>query len=481
MDFKRFSKNAFIYVIGSGCMKAVTFLLIPLYTHSLTLREYGLLSALFVTSQIMIVVMSVGIQKGFIRFAKEYEDQGLMGKLIGSTMAITVVGFFFIGGVSLLFLMPYFHNWLDIKEVKDLIILTCLSAFAQALFTHITSYYRALQKGLLFMQANLVALLLLIGSNIILLRIFSYGVKGVLIAQVLTYGGVGILFFILVIAKTGLGFSLEMGRRLLWFSFPLLFAMLWDLVMETSALYLLGYFRDLEQVAIYSLGHKIALIAYILLILPFQLAYEPFVYGNLDHPQIKQSISKLLTYLMLAYTLISFTLVFISRPLLSIIAPPSYFSAHIVIFLMLPGIAFIGVYYIGESILCIKNKTSLIGGTVIFFTFLSLVLNYLLIPRWGIYGAIFVFNVTIILTAIVSMALAMKVFPIPLERMRLGIVGAFFLFSLLFVFVLRGAHGYIYYTVIPMAICIILCFFYRGNFFNDREKALLKSLLPGTH
>jgi O-antigen/teichoic acid export membrane protein len=476
MDFKRFGKNTIIYVIGNGCMRAVTFLLIPLYTHSLTLREYGLLSALFVTTQIMIILMSVGTQKGFIRFAKECEDRSLMGKLIGSTMAITVLGFFFIGGVSLLVLVFFFRHWLETKAVQDYILLTCFSAFTQAIYTHTTSYYRATEKGLYFIGVNLTALLLLIGTNLLLLRVFPHGVKGVLMAQVLTYGGVGLFFFLMVIKKTGLGFSLEWVKRLLWFSFPLLFAMSWDLVMESSALYLLGYFGTLEQVAIYSLGHKIAQIAYISLIFPFQLAYEPFVYGNLDHPKIRQSISKLLTYLMLTYALVSFILVFISRPLLSIIAPPDYFSAYTVVFLMLPGIGFIGVYYIGESLLSIKNRTTLIGGPVFLFTLFGLVLNYLLIPLWGIYGAILVFNVTIMLTAVSLMALSMKVFPIPLETVRLGVVGGLFLFSLAFVFILVDAPASIYYTVIPSVVGIVLTLLYWSPFFKEGERAMIKSV-----
>jgi O-antigen/teichoic acid export membrane protein len=474
MDFKRFGKNTVIYAFGNGCIRGVTFLLIPLYTHSLTLREYGVLSALFVTTQIMIILMSVGTQKGFIRFAKECEDQNLMGKLIGSTMMITVLGFFFVAVASFVFLVPIFRHSLETKEVQDYVLLTCLSAFTQAAYTNTVAYYRAMEKSLYFMGANLAAVLLLMGANVIFLRIFSYGVMGVLMAQVLTYGGVGLFFFLMVITKTGLGFSLEFVKRLLWFSFPLLFAMSWDLVMETSTVYLLAYFATFEQVAIYSLGHKIAQIAYISLILPFQLAYEPFVYGNLGHPEIGRWISKLLTYLMLAYVPVSFALVFVSRPLFSIIAPPDYSSAYIVVLLMLPGIAFIGVYYIGESLLAIKVRTTLIGGTVILFTLLSLVANYLLIPLWGIYGAILVFNVTVMLTAVSLLALAMKVFPIRLER-RLGVIGALFIFFLLFVFLLRGAHPYIYYTVIPLMAIFSMVVLYQGKFFDEQERAVIKA------
>ena len=177
---------------------------------------------------------------------------------------------------------------------------------------------------------------------------------------------------------------------------------------------------------------------------------------------------------MLIYALVSFALVFVSRPLFLIIAPPDYSSAYTVVFLMLPGIAFIGVYCIGESLLAVKNRTTLIGGIVILFTLLSLAINYLLIPLWGIYGAIFVFNVTVMLTAVSLLALAMKVFPIRIER-RLGAIGALFFFFLFFVFLLRGAPPYIYYTVIPLMAVFSLALLYQGKFFDEQERATINA------
>jgi O-antigen/teichoic acid export membrane protein len=475
MNFKVFGKNTIIYAIGNACARLGAFLLIPLYTHSLALGEFGLLSTLLITTQIITIMMSLGTQKGFIRFANECEKENLLGKLLGSTVTITIAGAIPVIGVCLILLLPFFRILLHTNEVSGYMILTCLAALFQALFTHVTSYYRVKNKSFNFIIANLAALLLLIATNIVFLRILAHGVKGVLMAQVVTYGSLWLILFISLIAKTGLGFSWELAKNLLWFSFPLLSAMLWDLVMDTFAVYFLGYFRNLEQVAIYSLGYKIAQIAYIILILPFQLAYEPLVYGHLDD-EIKTTISKLLTYLMLVYSFLAFGIVFLSQALLSVIAPPSYFSAYTVVFLMLPGIAFTGVYYVAESLFGIKNKTSLIGGFVTIFTIGSIVLNYLLIPLWGMYGTIFVFNVIRILTAIVLMVVGLKIFPIRLEERRLGVIGALFVFFLFLVFLLHGTQDYIYYTAIPAAACTTLCLLYFGNFFNDQEKASMKKI-----
>jgi O-antigen/teichoic acid export membrane protein len=479
MNFKVFGKNTLIYAIGNVGGRMGAFLLIPLYTHSLSLRDFGLLSTLLITIQMMTFVMSLGTYKGFIRFANDYESKNLMGQLLGSALGTTMIGAFLVMGISFVFLLPLFRSLLHTNEVHGYVILTCLAALFQSLYTHMTTYYRVKQEGLKFIITNLTSLMLLIATNLVFLRFFEQGVKGVLVAQVVTYGSLWLLLHANLISNTGLGFSFALARRLVWFSFPMLPAMLWDLVMGTSAVYFLGYFGSLEQVAIYSLGYKIVQIVYIALILPFQLAYEPLVYGNLNDPGIKITIPKLLTYLMLVYAFAALSIIFVLRALLPIIAPRNYFSTYTVVFLMLPGIAFIGVYYVAESLLGIRNKTSLIGGLVTLLTIGSIALNYFLIPPWGMYGAIFVFNVTIILTALILMVLGIKVFPIHLEGKRLGVIGALYLFFSLFVYGLRGVPPYIYYSVIPMTVLIIMGFLYRGSFFNYREKEILKNLLQG--
>lgn len=479
MNFKVFGKNTLIYAIGNVSVRAGAFLLIPLYTHSLSLRDYGLLSTLLITIQMMTFVMSLGTYKGFMRFANEYESKNLMGKLLGSAVGMTIVGAFFVIGVCFVFFLPLFRSLLHTQEVHGYVILTCLAALFQALYTHATTYYRVKNERFKFIIANLTSLMLLIATNVAFLRIFVEGVKGILVAQVVTYGGLWLLLYASLISNTGLGFSFDLAKRLIWFSFPLLFAMLWDLVMGTSAIYFLGYFGSLEQVAIYSLGYKIVQIVYIALILPFQLAYEPFVYGNLDDPKIKIVIPKLLTYLMLGYAFAALSIIFVLRALLPIIAPPNYFSAYNVAFLMLPGIAFVGVYYVAESLLGIRNKTSWIGGFVTIITLGSIALNYFLIPLWGMYGAIFVFNIIMVLTALILMVMGMKVFPIHLERARLGVIGALYLFFSIFVYELREVPPYIYYSAIPMTVLIIIGFLYRGSFFNDGEKEIIKKLLQG--
>ncbi|MGD0917404.1 MAG: oligosaccharide flippase family protein [Thermodesulfobacteriota bacterium] len=471
-----FGKNALLYALGNAGARGGAIILIPLYTHSLSMKDYGLLITLLITIQIMTTIMSLGTQKGLLRFMKEGEDRNMVGQLFGSTVVLIIGGGLVVTGLCFGFFLPFLGRLLNTDGIFSFIALSCLAAFFQALFTQLTSYFRAKNEGVRFVSANLAAFLFLVLTNVVFLRILGWGVQGALGAMIITYGGFWAFLFISLIMKIRLGFSMDWGKRILRFSFPLLSAMLWDLVMDTFAIYFLGYLGSLEQVAIYSLGYKIAQIAYIALILPFQLAYEPLVYGHLNS-EINVVISKLFTYLMMGYLLVSFGIAFFSRPLLSVIAPPTYFSAYKVVFLMLPGFGFIGVYYIAESLLGIRNRTSILGLVVSLTTLGSLVLNYFLIPVWGIYGAILTFNLTRMLTATILMVVGLRIFPIPLEKLRLGVILALFLFLLFLVYALCGIPSYLYYTVIPITAGTILFLLYSGDFLKSREKEMIRNLL----
>jgi len=477
MNLKLFGKNAIIYAIGSVGLRAASFLLIPLYTYSLSMSDYGLLVTLLLTIQVMIVFMGLGTRTGFVRFAAEYENKNLIGHLLGSSVLINIVGGLILTSVSILFFKPLFQSVLHTQRVVEYIVLTCGAAMSQCLCIHILAYYRARNEGLKFMLASGSAPVLLILTNLVFLLILHQGVKGALMAQIITYGCLWLLVSFNVFSKIGIGISMQLILKLLRFSLPLVFVMSGDLITDASAMYFLSYFGSLEDVAIYSLGYKIAQIAIVVFILPFQLAYEPLVYANINTPGIRLNIAKLLTYLMIGFAFVAFGIVFVSRELLSIIAPSEYFSAYLVIFLILPGIAFRGVYYIGESLLYIEKKTYVTGTIVTVFTILSVGLNYLLIPLYGMYGVILVFNLTVMCTAVLLMVLGMKTFPIPLEGKRLVISGVLLILFLLLVFFLRETHAHIFYSIIPLIACTSIVFLYFGHFFDKTEKLAIKDTL----
>jgi O-antigen/teichoic acid export membrane protein len=241
-----------------------------------------------------------------------------------------------------------------------------------------------------------------------------------------------------------------------------------------STIYFISYYVSLEQVAIYSLASKIAAISVMILVLPFQLAYEPFVYANNKTEGIKTAISSILTYFMLCFSFLSLAIVFIFKDLVPLIAPPEYYPAYSLVFLFLPVLGTTGVYYIAESLLNIKNKTKIVGTVTSSFTLLHFVLNFFLIKALGIYGAIISLYINRIGIVLVLLIVGINFFPISIEWKRLSISGLLMVLFLCAVFFLQKTNNFIFYSLIPVIAVAVLLYIYFGNFCSDREKATIK-------
>ena len=138
------------------------------------------------------------------------------------------------------------------------------------------------------------------------------------------------------------------------------------------------------------------------LALPFQLAFQPFVYGNLDSPNVKQQAAQLLTYLVLATTVASFGLLVGAYLLVPWVAPPAYSGAFLVALLLLPGQAFISLQYFGETLIGAMHKTGILGVMNSLCGAIAIGLSLVLIPSMGLFGAVLASNAAVILNRLVG-------------------------------------------------------------------------------
>lgn len=478
MNLKLVGKNTVIYGIGNIGLRASAFLLIPLYTHTLSISEYGLLATLLLTVQIMVTVMSAGMRTSFLRFVEEYRAGNLIGHLLGSCLLINVIAGIIIAGATLIFLESFFCAILHVDHVTEYLALASCAALFQTLSLHLMTYYQANNNALKFTLVAASAALLLFITNLILLLIFQLGIRGALIANIVTYNAVLLfLLFDILFKKTGIGISFTMIPKLLRFGCPLIFSMLGQIIMGSSGIYFLGHWEGLEVVAIYSLGYKLATVVGIVLTLPFQLAFQPFVFGNIDKPDLKEKMARLFTYFFVTVALISFSILLASRALLPFLAPPEYSSAYLVIILMLPTVACNGLIIFGETLIGIAKKTHVTGTIVGTCGILSLLLNYALVPVMGWYGAVIASFVSCGSAGLTILILGMRAFPMPLEWLRTSFALGMFTYLVLVVFLLHTKNDLIFFGGALIASCLLAAFAKFGSFFDCREKAAISRWL----
>ncbi len=477
MELKLFGKNAGIYIIGNIFLRGSAFLIIPIYIHSLSISDYGLFATLLITVQFLLILMTLGMRNTLVRFTKEYQLQNQIAFLFGTSFIVIIFGGFLVTTILLLFFIPLFRTILHSTDIRTYIILTCISASIESLFIHVITYYRAINEAMKYLVISICATTLLFFLNAILLLKLHSGINGALMARIVAYGLVLIYSSFRIFLKIGFGFSISILWKLIKFGFPLIFSMSGQFIMGNASIYFISYFSGLESVAIYSLGLKFASVLGMIVILPFQLAYEPFIFANLHRPGIKDTMSRLFKYMIVIIVYSSFIILMACRILLPIIAPPEYSGAYLITLLIIPALIFMSVSYYGECLLNIKHKTYITGIFVALCTLICLLLNFILVPQLNSYGAIISLFVAYSLMGSYILFFGLKYFPLDIDWKKVLIIGITFFIILSFFILLHTKSYVLFYLFICLSIVLSLFALYKAGFVNENEKTIIMRLI----
>ena len=143
MSLQLLGKNTTIYAFGNIILRAGAFLLIPIYTNYLSIEEYGILATLFITIEVLTILMNGGMRTSMVRYFQEFYDKNKGDQLLGTSVLINIISGFIVTGICLLFFISFFQNIFHIQNLNHLIELACGAALMESLYLHLVSYYRA--------------------------------------------------------------------------------------------------------------------------------------------------------------------------------------------------------------------------------------------------------------------------------------------------------------------------------------------------
>ncbi len=476
MNLRLFGKNTIIYAIGNMGLRAASFLLIPLYAHSLPLEDYGKLMTLLLSIQLMLIAMNCGMRHTVVRFNKQFEKEGRVSELLGTSSLINVLMGLLVIGASLTVFVPLYREVLHSREVVLLVKIACCVSMLQSLCIHLMSYFRAQNEAVKFMIVGIASAGILLVASYILLFVMQMGLFGALLAKIIAYALVFLVLAVHIFTKTRVRISLSLIPELLWFGFPLALAMCGHLIIGGASVYFLSLLQGLNTVAVYSLGYKLAQVMTMLIILPFHLSFQPLICANLDNPDVRKKTARIFTYLALSMAFASFAILFGTRILLPLIAPPEYASAYIVILLLLPGMALYGLSNFGECLLSVARKTHVTGCTIAAVTVVSLGLNFLLVRAMSWYGAVLATNVSYGLSGLALLAVGLRKYPLPIEWKRVRVAGALAASFFVGFFVIRDTNLVLFGITTLVAALLVVSLLFNSGFFYGEEVRVMKDL-----
>ncbi|MHC1684914.1 MAG: lipopolysaccharide biosynthesis protein [Clostridiaceae bacterium] len=418
--FSRFS----IYSLGSVFQSFLNFLLIPLYINWLSKAEYGIVVLIQATLFIFMTISQLGMPSAVFRFWSERtasnDDIGKRSCASTGMQAIVLSSFITCGllniGISeLVQVLPHFAIYELSFRLASLILLS--AGIKQLVFLIL----QAEQLVTKFVTFNLVDVSLGLVGNILAVVVFKTGITGIFIATLIKE--LIILPFSAIIFARQVGWvklSTEDLKNMLRYGLPIVPVIAQAWIVELSDRYFVSALASIEILAVYNLGYRIAGITQILLINPMINAWNPIAFSMGFSEQAKKKYAIVQTYLVLGGMAIALCLGASSGPLLKLLTHNvEYWQAQRVVFAVATSYVLYGMYSVLASVIGVSKRTELSAILWFMCAFINVFLNWFLIPKLGMMGAMWSTLISYTIAVIAFFLVSQRIFYVKYEYGRL--------------------------------------------------------------
>ena len=166
-----------ILSIGTIISKLMTYVVLtPLYTHTLTTAEFGIVELVVQTANLLMPLVSLGINQAVLRFGMDGETD--RGSVLTTGLAVNIIGF-------LIFLL-FFPVVRLIPAFGDYALLVYLFIFCAT--THYLFAYcvKSMHRATLFTICVIIGTAITVVLDILFLAVWDMGIVGYILAIALS-------------------------------------------------------------------------------------------------------------------------------------------------------------------------------------------------------------------------------------------------------------------------------------------------------
>lgn len=390
-NLKSVVKDTAIYGLSSIVGRFLNYLLVPLYTAKLSAASggYGVITNVYAYTALLMVILTYGMETTFFRYVnKEGENPD---KVYSTTMISVASTSLLFVLLVLLFLQPIssFMGYADHSSyIWVMAVTVAVDAFACIPFAYLR-YKKRPMKFAILKLANIMMAILLNLFFFLLLPAWT-GDGGLVDAGYAFYinlfCSVALLFFLLKeITAVPFDFDKALLRRMLSYSWPILVLGVAGILNQTADKILFPYIYQgtdaHSQLGIYGAASKIAMIM-AMITQAFRYAYEPFVFGNNNDKDSRNTYAKAMKFFII-FTLLAFLVVMAYIDLLKYIIGRDYWEGLKVVPVVMAAEIMMGIYFNLSFWYKLIDKTiwgawfSGIGCVVL------ITVNVLFVPHYG--------------------------------------------------------------------------------------------------
>jgi len=459
--FRKLAGETAIYGMSSIIGKAINFLLVPFYTSSAILKveEYGIVTELYSYVAVLNVLYLYGMETAYFRFTTK---PGANEKTIFSNVLTSILITTLALSSVLYFAATPIINWLEFPGQERFVYWLAAIIAIDSIMAIPFVKLRYENKAKQFAAYKLINIFLNVGLNLFFLYFCkniwegnfladfkdlirpvynpNFNVEYVFISNLLANGCYFLLLFG-VLKKARLRFNWSIITPMLVYAFPLLLSQLAGNFNEMFSRMMLkkilpdGFyegFTNQEALGIFGACYKISMIM-TLAIQAFRFAAEPFFFKESQNEKNKSTYGKVFFYFGI-FGLFSVLAISLNLDIIKVmfLRDQAYWTGLHIVPILLMASLFLGLYYNLSIWFKIVDKTYFGTFISVSAAFLTILLNFILIPVIGYTGSAITTLAVYLYMCAFAYFTGQKHYPINYEIGRLGAYLIFAIFLLVF-------------------------------------------------
>jgi O-antigen/teichoic acid export membrane protein len=419
----KLGKEAAVYGLSSIVGRFLNFLLVPFYTNYLVRAEYGVVSNVYAYIAFAFVIYGYGMDSAYMRFVASAGSEDKK-----QTLSIP---FFSLLGTSLLFSLgihyfaPALSEAIGAEGHANLVQYAGWILFFDTLVIVPFAYLRMTNRAKVFAGLRIVNIVINVILTVIMLVFFEMKLEAVFIANLIASAATAAMLAWVVIPQLTLRLPGRLFKEMLQFGLPYIPAGLAGIAIQVIDRPIVKALTDNATLGVYQANYRLGVLM-MLVVGMFDYAWRPFFLTHardLDAPKL---FSKVFTYLV---TILMFVFVTGSLFIQDIIRVkffgryfihPDYWSGLSIVPIVLLAYVFTGAYVNFVVGVYLEKKTKYLPYATGAGALVNVVVNFALIPKFGIMGAALATLFSYVVMAIGIYFPSQRLYPVEYEWGRIA-------------------------------------------------------------
>ncbi|TXI91478.1 MAG: hypothetical protein E6Q33_10185 [Neisseriales bacterium] len=380
---KQFIQHSSIYTLATFVSRGASFIMLPILTHYLQPKDYGILDLITVLSGFVALICGLELYQGLARYIPESKSFNEKKILFSSVITYIIIAYLIFSILANL-VMPIITKYIiPINHfiTFNIILLILLS---QAINTYITNLLRFELKQHKTLIVDVTPIVISTVLNIIFIIYLKLELAGAIFALLLASlsGNVIGLYFV----RNYLTFNIDTAKikELIIFCLPLLISAIATITLNFSDRIIIKANLSLTELGLFGVGYRFANVVTIL-ISGIAASIFPLIYGSMNNPDFRQQFSKLVNKTLPIIILIITVIITYGDEIIRLIVAKEYYSSIPVFRNIAIGLLFSQLYIFTPGLHINKRLTSILIINVISAA-VNLLLCYYLARIYGING-----------------------------------------------------------------------------------------------